>query len=156
MLGLWLYTVRVRKTTCNPNCICFATSNYKLWWIIRDLQLLLSYWCPCNHEANESIQGKKGITGKGDWCLGSRWTIRCDYSYVGATGIVLCVWGEAVGHVSLKIMLWALEIFLWYATSGDFVLSSCHDFIIISVISSMYISSLVVLNGWRRRRHGAF
>jgi len=110
--GVGHMALRVWKTTCNPNCLFFATSNYKLWWIIRDLQPLLSYWCPCVHEAKGSIQVKKGIIGKGDWCLGSRWTLRCAYSYVGATGFILCVWGGAVGHVWLKIMLWALEIFL--------------------------------------------
>ena len=68
----------------------------------------------------------------------------------------VCMRGGDVGHVPLKIMLWALEIFLQYVTSGDFVLSSSHYLIIISVISSMCISSLVVLKGWRRRRHGAF
>jgi hypothetical protein len=55
---------------------------------------------------------------------------------------VLCVWGGS--HVALKIMRWALEIFLWSVTSGDFVLSSCHYLISVNISS---ISSLVVLNG---------
>ena len=29
---------------------------------------LLSYWCPCNHESKRSMQRKKGLIGKGDWC----------------------------------------------------------------------------------------
>jgi hypothetical protein len=36
------------------------------------------------------MQGKKGIIVKGDWCLGSRWTFWCDWSYVEASGFVLC------------------------------------------------------------------
>ena len=39
VMGLWDYTFRIRKTTCNPHCI-FGTSNYKLWWICCHLQLL--------------------------------------------------------------------------------------------------------------------
>ena len=103
---------------------------------------LLSYWYPCNHEAKGSMQGKKGIIGKGDGCLESRWTLWCDCSYVRTTGFVLCVWGGS--HVALKIMRWALEIFLWSVTSGDFVLSSYHYLISVNISS---ISSLVVLNG---------
>jgi hypothetical protein len=152
-MGLWLYAFRARNTTCNPHCMFWQLKpvvNYKRPTIFRRpcdrWQPLLSYWCPCNHEAKGSMQGKKGIIGKGDWCRGSRWTFWC-----------VCVWGGGGGgHVALNIMLWALEIFLQYVTSGDFVLSSCHYLIIISVISSMCISSLVVLKGWRRRRHGAF
>ena len=107
------------------------------WW-----RPLLSYWYPCNHEAKGSMQGKKGIIGKGDWCLESRWTLWCDCSYVRTAGFVLCVWGGS--HVALKIMRWALEIFLWSVTSDDFVLFSCHYLISVNISS---ISSLVVLNG---------
>ena len=64
--------------------------------------------------------------------------------------ILLLCWGHRLrvmwgvwGHVALKIMWRAPEIFLQYVTSGDFVLSSCHY--LISEISS--ISSLVDLNG---------
>jgi hypothetical protein len=39
VMGLWVYALRVRKTTCNPHCI-FGTSNYKLWWMFSDLQFL--------------------------------------------------------------------------------------------------------------------
>ena len=39
VMSLWVYALRVRKTTCNPHCI-FGTSNYKLWWMFSDLQFL--------------------------------------------------------------------------------------------------------------------
>ena len=101
--------------------------NYKRPTIFRQpcdrWQPLLSYWCSCNHEAKGSMQGKKGIIGKGDWCLESRWTFWCYCSYVGVIGFVLlcvfarcccvCVWG---GHVALNIMLWAQN--LWTIYSG--------------------------------------
>jgi hypothetical protein len=84
--------------------------NYKRPTIFRQpcdrWQPLLSYWCSCNHEAKGSMQGKKGIIGKGDWCLESRWTFWCYCSYVGVIGFVLlcvfarcccvCVWGGGV------------------------------------------------------------
>ena len=59
---------------------------------------LLSYWCPCNHAAKGSMQGKKGIIGKGDWCLGSSWTLLM-WFLLGPPAsccVLLCVWGEGV------------------------------------------------------------
>ena len=82
---------------------------------------ILSYWCPCNHEAKRSLQGKKGIIGKGDWCLRPRWTFWCDWSYVEATGIVLCVWGEGGSrciqdHVVSFVNLFVICCIGWFCT----------------------------------------
>jgi hypothetical protein len=52
-------------------------------------------------------KGKTWIIGKGDWCLGSRWTFLMGMLLCCGIGFVLCVLCVCV-------------------TSGDFVLSSCH------------------------------
>ena len=82
--------------------------TYNLWPLCDRWQPLLSYWCPYNHESKGSMQGKKGIIGKENWCLRSRWTFWC-WSH----RLRVCVCGGGgVGYVTLKSMLWALEICL--------------------------------------------
>jgi hypothetical protein len=117
-----------------------TSNNYKLWWIISDLQFLgdwwrplLSFWCPCNHEAKDRCKGRKESLGKETDALDP------DKHF---DVILLLCWGHRLrvmwgvwGHVALKIMWRAPEIFLQYVTPGDFVLSSCHY--LISEISSI-------------------
>ena len=134
--------------------------NYKLWWIFSYLQLLGdlvtdddSSWATdvrATMKQRDRCKGRKESLGKETDALDP------DKHF---DVILLLCWGHRLrvmwgvwGHVALKIMWRAPEIFLQYVTSGDFVLSSCHY--LISEISS--ISSLVDLNGWRRKRHGAF
>jgi hypothetical protein len=100
----------------------FGTFNYKLWWIISDLQFLgdwwrplLSFWCPCNHEAKDRCKGRKESLGKETdaWDLDEHFDVIALMLEPPASYCVcLCVRGGGVGHVPLKIMLWALEIFL--------------------------------------------
>jgi hypothetical protein len=159
VMGLWVYAFRARQLTCNHHCI-FGTSNYKLRWIFSEScdrwRALLNYWCPCNrHETKRSIQGKTGIIGKETDALDPY-----EHFYVTTHIIVLVppascwVWGEGVTlHDNWRSCGEIWKSFCYMLHRVICVrLSSCHY--LISVISS--ISSLVVLNGWRRRRHGAF
>jgi hypothetical protein len=67
------------------------------WWIINDLQFLgdPSWATDARATMKQTDRWEKGIIGKVDWCLGSRWTSWCVCSYVEASGFVLCV-GEGV------------------------------------------------------------
>jgi hypothetical protein len=109
---------------CNPHCI-FGTNNYKLWWIISDLQFLGDL---ATDDHPSWATDDRATMKQRDRCKGKKeslWketdTLDPD-KHFDVTALMLelpascCVcsfvWGGGVGHVALKIMLWALEIFL--------------------------------------------
>jgi hypothetical protein len=121
VMSLWLHAFRFRKTTCNPHCI-FGTSNYKLWWIISDLQFL------CNHTTDDDpswatdaratmkqtdrYKGRKESLGKETDALDPDEhfdVIALMLEPSSSCCMCLCVWGGGVGHIALKIILWAVE-----------------------------------------------
>ena len=127
-----------------------------MWWIISDQQLLGDLatdddpsWATDARETmkqRDRGKGRKEIDALDPDEQFDVVALSLMLEPPASCGVCLCVWGGGVVHVALKIMLWALETFLLYVTSGDFVLSSCHYITIISFISSICIASLVVLN----------
>jgi hypothetical protein len=109
---------------CNPHCI-FGTNNYKLWWIISDLQFLGDLatddhpsWATDDRatmKQRDRCKGKKESLWKETDTLDpdKHFDVTALMLELPASCCVcLFVWGGGVGHVALKIMLWALEIFL--------------------------------------------
>jgi hypothetical protein len=138
-MGLWLYAFRVLKTTCNPHCI-FGTSNYKLWWIISDLQFLGDL---ATDDDPSWATDDRATVKQRDRCKGRKESLWKETDaldpdeHLDAIALIL----EPPASCCVCLFVWG---------------GGVHYFIIKSVIPSICISSLVVLNMWRRRRHGAF
>jgi hypothetical protein len=70
-------------------------------------------WTSTDATMKQRDRCKKGITIKGDWCFGFRWTLWYDCSYVGAPGfvffVIVCV-GKREGRVTLH---WRSRGELW-------------------------------------------
>ena len=138
-MDLWVYAFPVRKTTCNPHYI-LDTSNYKLRWIFSHLPFLGDLATDDDPSWATDDRATVKQSDRCKWRKESLWKetdVLDPDEHFDAIALIL----EPPASCYVCLFVWG---------------GGVHYFIIKSVIPSICISSLVILNVWRRRRHGAF